>query len=201
MEPNFYEILEIAPDASPQLVERAYRIARATYQPASTATYSIFSDEENASLLERIEEAYTVLSDARLRREYDARLRREGRVPSVLPRSSPVSSAPMRAAPALRSARMEIEFDRADQPTDGLFDGPALRRVRIERGIELEEIAKTTKINELYLQFMEANRYADLPARVYLRGFLREVAKCLKLDPTAVVESYMSRYDEVQSRS
>lgn len=201
MEPNFYEILEIAPEAPTQQIERAYRIARATYQPASTATYSVFSDEQNAEILRRIEEAYEVLSDTRLRREYDARLRREGSPPAgVRPARSAPAPPPLQRQlgapePDPPARKLEISFDVPDDPDDGVFDGPALRRARINRGVEIEDIAAITKINQAYLQFIEANRYQDLPPRVYLRGFLREVAKCLKLDPTAVVETYMARYD------
>ena len=91
MDQNFYQILEIPAAATPQDLDRAYRIARATYQPASTATYSLFSDDENAEILQRIEEEYAVLSDPRMRREYDARLRREG----VSRHTQPASSAPV----------------------------------------------------------------------------------------------------------
>jgi len=71
-----------------------------------------------------------------------------------------------------------------------------LRRIRVARGIELDEVATFTKINETYLQYIEANRYVDLPARVYVRGFLREIAKCLKLNPVQVADSYLKLYDE-----
>jgi flagellar biosynthesis protein FlhG len=59
--------------------------------------------------------------------------------------------------------------------------------------VELEDISVTTKINETYLRFIEENRYQDLPAPVYVRGFLREYAKCLHLDPNRVTQSYMER--------
>ena len=46
-EHTLYELLEVGPGATLQELERAYRIARVTYQPSSAATYSIFSEEEN----------------------------------------------------------------------------------------------------------------------------------------------------------
>jgi curved DNA-binding protein CbpA len=199
LDQNFYDILEVPRDASLQHIERAYRIARSTYQPASMATYSVFSDEENSELLRRVEEAYSVLSDARLRREYDARLRRESApAEPPRPRPRPVAPSPPVRRPAERewaAGTMSIELDESDEPSDGIYDGPALRRVRINRGIELEEIATITKISEAYLSFIEANRYTDLPAPVYVRGFLREVARCLKLDPKRVVDTYMASFD------
>jgi curved DNA-binding protein CbpA len=199
LDQNFYEILEIPQDATGQHVERAYRIARATYQPASTATYSVFSDEENTDILRRIEEAYVVLSDARLRREYDARLRRESSTERHPVRSAPqvAASPPPPEAPIPPAARpLDLELDVPDEPEDGVYDGRALRRVRINRGIELEEIASITKISEAYLGFIEANRYDDLPPPVYVRGFLREIAKCLKLPVKSVVETYMGGLQE-----
>ena len=189
---NFYEILEISADSTLQQIERAHRIARATYQPTSTATYTIFSDEQNDGIRQRIEEAYTVLADARLRREYDARLRREG-VPGAGNASQPAARDPLPQVPMSTGSDGELD---EPEPSDGIYDGSVLHRARISRGIELEEIAAITKISESYLTCIEADRYRDLPAPVYVRGFVRELAKCLRLNPKLVVESYMARYEK-----
>ena len=202
-EQNYYETLEVTSDASLQTIERAYRIARATYEPTSAATYSVFSEDENVEILRRVEEAYAVLSEARLRREYDARLRREEfserprmpREPAI--QLEPQLEEPLPAGPVLSSSRLsQVEFDLDEpvEPEDGVFDGTVLRRIRMSRGIELEEISSLTKVSEIYLQLIEGNRYHELPAPVYLKGFLRAFAKCLKLDPKRVSESYMERH-------
>jgi flagellar biosynthesis protein FlhG len=194
---SFYEVLELASDASPAEIERAYRIARGTYQPSSIATYSVFSDEENVEILERIEEAYSVLADSTLRREYDARLRREEVVerPRAAADSGSVfdTAEPPAAQYRTRPAEADIELEQSVEPEDGIFDGSVLKRIRLSRGVELDEISAVTKINERYLRCIEENRYDDLPAPVYVRGFLREYAKCLRLDPKRVTESYMER--------
>ena len=199
-EQNFYKTLEVSPDATLQTIERAYRIARATYHPTSAATYSVFSEEENAEILRRVEEAYAVLSQARLRREYDARLRREelGERPRPAREAPLVAPPPLRAEPVMSPpAAPQIELDLAPvEPDDGGYDGPVLRRIRMSRGIELEEISVLTKVNEFYLQCIETNRYRELPATVYVKGFLREFAKCLRLDPRRVAESYTERSRE-----
>ena len=194
LDQNFYQVLELVAEATSQDVDRAYRIARATYQPASTATYSLFSDDENAEILQRIEEAYAVLSDPRMRREYDARLRRETahrhtQPAATAPSPSPAVALPL--APTHKPRDPDFSIDEPDEPEDGVYDGPALRRVRIRHGIELDEISARTKINESHLTAIEQNRYEHLPSGVYLRGFLREIAKCLKLDPKKVSDSYM----------
>ena len=86
-----------------------------------------------------------------------------------------------------------IELDDSYDPEDGVFDGSVLRRVRLSRGIELEEIAAQTKIHEPFLSCIEANQYRDLPADVYVRGFLKQYAHCLRLDPEKVADSYLRK--------
>ena len=212
-EQSYYELLEAPVEGTPQQIERAYRIARATYAPSSTAVYSVYSADECAAILRRIEEAYAVLSDARLRREYDARLRRVEPQRTTVPTTAtpPAAAAPLRErerdrerlapppAPPLRPAP-EPDLDGSIAPENGVFDGDVLRRIRVSLGIELEEISATTKINEHHLRAIEGNVYEQLPPPVYLRGFLKQYARCLSLDPNHVADSYTGRMRESSAR-
>ncbi len=63
------------------------------------------------------------------------------------------------------------------------FDGKALRRVREARGISVAEIVSETNIRSWYIESMEAERFDALPAAIYLKGFLKQVAQYLGLDP------------------
>jgi curved DNA-binding protein CbpA len=204
-EQSYYELLEAPAEGTPQQIERAYRIARATYAPSSTATYSVFSADESAAILRRIEEAYAVLSDARLRREYDARLRRvdpRPGVPTVASPPAPVVPSRERVAapPPQRPEPPEVDLEGGLAPENGVFDGDVLRRIRVSLGIELDEIATTTKINEHHLRSIEGNRYDQLPPPVYLRGFLKQIAKCLSLDAGRVADSYTARMRESSAK-
>ena len=71
--------------------------------------------------------------------------------------------------------------------------GADLRRVREERGVTLKEIAKASKIGVRFFEYIEADRHADLPAVVYLRGFLQEYARAVGLDPQRTAGSYLAR--------
>jgi Helix-turn-helix domain/DnaJ domain len=204
-EQSYYELLEAPAEGTPQQIERAYRIARATYAPSSTATYTVFSADESAAILRRIEEAYAVLSDARLRREYDARLRRvdpRPGVPTVAFAPAPVAPTRVRvtAPPPQRPEPPEVDLEGGLAPENGVFDGDVLRRIRVSLGIELDEIATTTKINEHHLRSIEGNRYDQLPPPVYLRGFLKQIAKCLSLDAGRVADSYTARMRESSAK-
>jgi curved DNA-binding protein CbpA len=185
-EQDHYETLEVGPDAAPDEIERAYRLARATYADDSLAGYSIFGQGDVAAIRERIETAYRVLSDSEARRAYDGFLTNETREAAPAPLETPLESS---EAQIPLDAFEDLEDDTAD------FDGPRLRRARLRRGIELDDVARITKINPTYLAFLEEGRFGELPARVYVRGFVAAYASCIGLDPTRVAGSYMKGYE------
>src|SRR5262245_28205471 len=66
-------------------------------------------------------------------------------------------------------------------------DAPAslamwLRAGRVQRGMSLDDVAKVTKIQPRILERLEAGKLDGLPAEVFVRGFVRSVARCLGLD-------------------
>ncbi len=199
---NHYEILETQPVAKRDEIERAYRLALATYSDDSLAGYSVFAEGDAAALRERIEAAYRVLSDSRMRSEYDATLDvdREQELPQA-EASAPLvpveftggeGSLPLQSAGS--SALQMDEFSHFDEAT-GEFDGERLRHFRIRSGMEIEEIARVTKISLTYLRFIEEERFADLPDSVYVRGFVTAYANCVGLEGKDVAASYMKRFD------
>ncbi len=194
-EQNYYEILETQTGATREEIERAYRLALATYADDSLAGYSVFEPGDAAAIRERIEVAYRTLSDHRMRSQYDATLDLDPR--QDLPPAEP--SAPLVAAASAISPNLLLdamgELLRFDDDT-GDFDGERLRHCRIRSGMEIEDIARITKISASYLRFIESERFADLPAPVYVRGFVTAYASCVGLDGTQVAASYMKRFDK-----
>lgn len=68
--------------------------------------------------------------------------------------------------------------------------GKALREARTERGIELGEVERATKIRVKFLRAMEEDRWEELPAPAYARGFLSIYARFLGLDDQALLAEY-----------
>jgi len=91
-----------------------------------------------------------------------------------------------------------LEGDGEDEAS-GEYDGTRLRRTRLRRGIELEQIASVTKINPTYLRFLEEERFDELPAAVYVRGFVVAYLRCVGLDPAKAAASYMARFEAGRS--
>jgi cytoskeleton protein RodZ len=71
--------------------------------------------------------------------------------------------------------------------------GADLKRVREARGVALKDIARASKIGVRFFEYIEADRHKDLPAVVYLRGFLQEYARAVGLDPQRTAGSYLAR--------
>ena len=48
---------------------------------------------------------------------------------------------------------------------------------------------------DLYLKAIEEERFEDLPAPVYVRGFVTEYARYLKINSQRAVEDFMAGYE------
>jgi cytoskeletal protein RodZ len=70
--------------------------------------------------------------------------------------------------------------------------GNWLRQQREIRNITLREISDNTKIAMRYLEALEEDRFEVLPAPIFAKGFLREYAKYVGLDPDEVVNFYLT---------
>ncbi len=70
---NYYEILNITENATPQEMRLAYEKAKKTYSLDNKALASVFTPEETTALHELVEEAYKALSHQQLSHFYQQR--------------------------------------------------------------------------------------------------------------------------------
>lgn len=82
--------------------------------------------------------------------------------------------------------------------------GHILRQARENKGLSVEQVFEATRINAAYITAMEDGNYAVLPSTIHARGFLRNYARFLGLDPAPLLERfsqnqvYISQVREVQ---
>jgi len=114
---------------------------------------------------------------------------------------APSSSRAFEDAPVPDFEDGARRYEARDDEAGGEFDGPRLRRTRLFRGYEIDQIADVTKVSGSHLRNIEDENFADLPAEVYVRGFVTAYAKTIGLDPQAVVPSYMARLQESRQKS
>ncbi|MBC7713221.1 MAG: helix-turn-helix domain-containing protein [Rhizobacter sp.] len=78
------------------------------------------------------------------------------------------------------------------------FTGDFLRKIREYKNLDLDRLSDMTKVSRLYLQGIELEDFGKLPAAVYVRGFVFQYAKCLKLKPEVVANSYVARMKKLK---
>ncbi len=68
--------------------------------------------------------------------------------------------------------------------------GHILREARETKGLTLQEVQAETRISNRYLEALENGDYDRLPTPVHVRGFLRNYARFLGLDPQPLLDRY-----------
>jgi flagellar biosynthesis protein FlhG len=186
--PDDYAVLGIGRSSNDEEVRRAFKRQREIYATGGLATSSLLDDKELIAAQARIDEAHDTLLDPVRRRAYDL---------SMFPDADPPSEARSVPRPALAAEQLMLQSELAREiGPDTEFTGPLLRKVRESQGIELAEISSRTKISKAHLVALEDETYDHLPAIVYVRGFVTEVAKYLRLDPAQVQRTYLRRMRE-----
>ena len=189
---TLYEVLGVTRGAADDEIRRAYKRQREIFRAGSLPIVSVVPMSEVEREQARIEEAHDTLLDPVRRRAYD-----RSAFADDAPHSLPSSHRSSEAAQA-EYAMLQAELAREITP-ETEFTGALIRRVRDAQGLELSEIAQKTKISMAHLAAIEAETYADLPAPVYVQGFVQQVAKFLKLDAAQVSKTYMRRLREDSS--
>jgi curved DNA-binding protein CbpA len=270
---NYYDVLDIRPNASPSEVREAYYRAKSAYNKDSVAIYSLIDPSEREDILSRIEVAYEILSSEEKRRSYDenhgiiettgviqsshGRSNSHGdslfgshsadvvsidRVPPmeslgndseallVAPatdfdytRTTPnhqrrstdrKTSEPVHSAfipvdqnpvppPQTRNqkenkdpraqARSEQESLTRAIESETEWRGSFIRHIREAQNVSIEEMSNITKVSKTYLLAIEDENFKKLPAPVFVRGFLTQIARILRIPQDKLLNSYLAR--------
>jgi flagellar biosynthesis protein FlhG len=186
--PTLYDVLGVGRSSIDEEVRRAYKRVRDMYAPGSLSTSSLLGEALLASERTRLDEAYDTLLDPLRRRAYD--------LSTFTDAPHPLEAvAEKKPAVAAEQAMLQHELAREIGP-ETEFTGPLLRKVREAHGIDISEISDRTKIGKAHLSAIEDEDFIALPAPVYVRGFVAELAKFLRLDPPQVQRTYMRRMRE-----
>lgn len=185
-EPNLYDVLGTHRGATDEELRRSHKRQREIFQSGSLPLTSLLTEQQLVSERAQIDEAHDTLLDPLRRRAYDV---------SMFPEADEQPPEPERGNDgALEAEREMLRQELAREiNAETEFSGSLLRKVRESLGIELEEIAGRTKISPAYLKAIEHEDFKSLPPLVYTRGFVQQIAKHLKLDPTQVSRTYLKR--------
>ena len=164
-----FETLELELDATVSEINEAYTSLKKLYSSNSIAISPLideFTEEKRKEILREIENAYKNLSILSINEELSSKF-------------EPAN-----------------EVTPEDNKTlEGEFDGSMLMHARLSKNIELKEIADNTNISKRYLLNIENENFDELPARIYLKGFIVSYAKYLGLDAEKIANTIIERFE------
>jgi len=205
-EKNYYEVLEITPNSSSEEIYQAYLKAKNAYAPESAALYSLMSREECAEMREQVEEAYSVLGDSEKKKQYDHHrgIILSGPLSQITEKKENEKKkekeelAVLAISLKVASQKFSLQYQEDPDFEEKIlqtkdFTGEFLKKIREYKNVDIERMSAMTKISKTYLCFVEEERLEKLPALAYVRGFVYQYARYLKLDPDKVANSYIQR--------
>jgi transcriptional regulator with XRE-family HTH domain len=68
--------------------------------------------------------------------------------------------------------------------------GPNLRRIRVQHGVTLEQIARDTKVSVDLWAGLERNDFSRWPSGIYARAYIREYATHVGVDPDTTIDDF-----------
>jgi hypothetical protein len=195
-EETYYDVLKVDKSATISEIVAAYHTARNAFSRESMATYSLFSADETQVILDRLDEAYHTLANIEKKREYDHLLELKARnidVPTI-------ADLGMSKRAELQGKKEKLpektaEFTPIPADYKGEISGKFLKGLRESRKLSVDDVAKTTKIPSKYITAIEGENPKAMPARVYLQGFVKNLAVLYKLDPLLVTKGYLDYTD------
>lgn len=201
---NYYEMLNVKPDAAFSEIRHAYNAALQMYQANSMISHSFFSQEERKEILSFVEKAYLTLINEKERQSYDNELIQQGFLTATkwkLSPKKPVCIFDINRNQGTKSVlksnnelREKIAQNKrvAEIIAQDEINGANLKELRNKLDVTIEHIAQETKISLFYIKSIEEDNISRLPAAVFLKGFVKAYVKCLCLEPVdEICNKYM----------
>ena len=225
---SFYEVLELDSSASFEEIKESYARAKSTYSEENPALYGMVSGNEREETLQLIEEAFRILSSPEAKKEYDTIIKANGnsleRIASPEKSRNFEFTIKKDMTPEPQNTSVKKQTDNFEQQSikrlietnkyqlnfdineefereireATLFNGEFLKQIREYKNVSVEKMSEMTRISKTNIKNIELENTEPLPAMVYVRGFVYQYAKCLKLNSELVASSYVHQLKKKQ---
>ena len=68
--------------------------------------------------------------------------------------------------------------------------GPNLRRIRVQRGVSIDQIVAATNVSAALWAGLERNDFSRWPTGIYARAYVRSYAMAIDVDPESTVDDF-----------
>lgn len=204
---NYYEVLEVGTTATQHDIVVAYEKAKRTYSYENPALFNVFTEQEATALRSLIDEAFAVLGNQTFRNIYEKRVQAKTYTDHELS-----LAAIQKASENIYSSRISVQESPTEKTAEEIYDtnsefeseiksqsewnGSFLQKVREYKKVSLDVLHEKTKVNPWYLKALENMDPSNLPAPVFVRGYVVQMAKSLGLNDKTVADSYMKLYKQ-----
>ncbi len=184
--------LGLHPDTNVNLIRQHCRRIWEGYRRETTVSLAFQNPDDRTHMADAIEHLY----------------RRAIPLPGEPGAAPPTPPPPPQHAPAPHTTPPTKAQPPADSPPalpEGSFHvkkdalpGQLIERLRRQHKMSLQELSQRTHIGLKYLTAIEDADFEVLPRSVYLRGYLREIARIFLVDPDELVTEYFRLLDAQQ---
>jgi curved DNA-binding protein CbpA len=149
-----------------------------------------------------IEEAYTILSNPKLKDQYDSSFKEstdenehtKARESQEKKEDDP-DQIVLKDGVLVKAFHKDSEFEDKIKKLEDC-SGYFLKKARQYKNISIDEVSKFSKISKLNIVALEEEDLENLPARVFIRGFVLQISRLIGLDEKRFTEGYMKIIDE-----
>ncbi|MBP8196116.1 MAG: helix-turn-helix domain-containing protein [Deltaproteobacteria bacterium] len=96
-------------------------------------------------------------------------------------------------APPLRTVRPPAPPVDSTEPLEQPQFGVTLRRARERKAMSVHDLATLTRISARWIAALEQERFEQLPATVFVVGYVRNLARALGVDPSDLLSRYRAQ--------
>ncbi|MCE5181934.1 MAG: DUF4115 domain-containing protein [Betaproteobacteria bacterium] len=94
----------------------------------------------------------------------------------------------------------EIDSDAVESQEEVKVDaGRTLAEARERSGLAVADVARQLRLSTRQIEALEANDHSNLPGDTFRRGFIRNYAKLLQIDPEPLLENLQSAQPQTQA--
>jgi hypothetical protein len=200
------EFLGLSTEAPLDDLRGQYRRLWEGYRRDSAISRVVLDAEVRSEIIGELERTYRALQMAADRARRSGRAIRTAEGESDSTAAAGVGTAPEASGVDEHSTREAVprssQAPASASPPEGepvTHCGALIRRARQEREMSRRELSLRTRIGLRYLEAIETFEVEALPPPVYLRGYLREIARVLDHPVDSLLDRYLSELAAVEA--
>ncbi|MBP7433087.1 helix-turn-helix domain-containing protein [bacterium] len=203
---TYYEMLGLDRGCSTLDINNQYEKLKKVLNIDNPVLRAVFDDEQLYVFNSLLESVYKQLSDHEIRKEYDMEIEQhlnsvEDSFPDIFLLSEIVKKYYRSKKGTTKLVKKDVfgrEAERTGENVEELdfvdvnkiFEkfrneniiGSVLKKIREESGISVKSIVTSTKISHFIITAIENDNYSQLHADIYVRGFLKNYCRAIKLN-------------------